>query len=65
MTQIEHVIPRNELIDTVHGVTLANNPTVRPYENASISIKPMSVDEFSPTTLYVLRGGLQFQQKLR
>lgn len=50
--KIERTISRSELIDTMHQVTMASNPDVRPYEHASISIEEMSVDDFSPTTLY-------------
>lgn len=41
------------------------DPTVLPYEHATISIEEMQVDEIAPTTLYVIKKGLQLQRDLR
>lgn len=65
MIKVEGVIHQDTLIEAMHNVTLANNPDVFPYGKADISIETMSMNDFLPTTLYVVRPGLHFQQQLR
>lgn len=65
MIKVERAIPQEELIETMHRITLASNPDVLPYEHADITVEEVTIDELSPTTLYVIKRGLSFQRQLR
>jgi hypothetical protein len=65
MLHIEKTITSAQLIDTMHQVTLLQDPEVLPYANAAISLEEMAMEDFVPTTLYVVRNGLHAQHKLR
>lgn len=65
MISVERSISASELIDTMYQITLAQDKSVMPYEHASILIEEMGLDDFIPTTLYVLKNGVRFQNQLR
>ena len=65
MAAVEKLISSSELIDTLHSTTLVEDSTILPYEHSTITIKEMDVEEIAPTTLYVVKKGLQFQRSLR
>lgn len=46
------------LIETLKEVTLVGDRTIRPYENADISLSILPIKSLSPTSLYVLEENL-------
>jgi hypothetical protein len=64
MINIERHIPVDELVSSLREVKLLNQE-VRPYEDADIDLRTVSVESFRPTQLYVLSGAIERQRKLR
>ena len=58
-------IPQDEVISRIKNTPLLYNDSIRPYENSDVSIRPFNIDQLSPTSFYVLRGGLDTQRLLR
>lgn len=64
MIGVEARISGDELIANVRETTLLGSD-VRPYQDATIEIKEVSLDEFRPLQLYVLRNNIRVQDGLR
>ncbi len=57
--------PENKLIEQVRNVTMLTDKTIYPYKDAIIRIEDISIDDFMPTQLYILRNHIKFQEQLR
>jgi len=65
MLHIEKTISAAQLIDTMHQIPLLQDKNTLPYANADISLEHMAMEDFVPTTLYVVKNGLRVQRSLR
>lgn len=67
--EVVNVIPLEELIEKVRMVPLLkpdeSGNKIFPYENANIELRNVSPHEINPTTFYLLRENLEFQDELR
>lgn len=63
--EIVHFTPPEQLIEQVRDTTMLTDKSVFPYKNADICVEDISIDEFLPTQLYVLKEHLEVQRQLR
>lgn len=67
MVTIEREIPWDELEERLRETTLLeprDGEPVLPYTDATIRLEELSFEDVSPTTLYVIRKNLSFQESL-
>ena len=55
----------NELIERMRRVSLLEDKSLLPYQNASVSLEQISPDSLAPAQLYVLRSNLERQRHLK
>lgn len=54
----------NELVEKLKQVTLMGDTSVYPYREAHMELKLVGLEEIYPISKYVLRGQLEFQERL-
>jgi hypothetical protein len=63
--EIVNFTPTDQLIEQVRNTTMLTDKSIYPYKDADISVKEMSIDDFLPTQLYILKDHLETQKELR
>jgi hypothetical protein len=63
--ELKQKISFGELEQMIKNVRLCKFPEVIIYKNASISLREYSSEEVNPTTFYLLKKNITFQQQLR
>jgi hypothetical protein len=58
-------VPIPEFAKQLQYITLLKDTTVKPYQNARISLKEFHAEEVNPSTFYLIRKNLEFQMALR
>lgn len=64
MARVIETISETELASRLRNVSLLKDVEVKPYKDATISIRAVDLTLVRPTTLYVLRQNLRFQSTL-